>query len=254
MSKTQSNPISLEEAQMALFKMRTRDWQRFYIWTQGWNNWQPLELFLKSDQNYFVPEFKASAPDDTVKYRLIRDVLEMNQVDENTHKEITASFSGVAIKEEMIQNPEPQFGKSAFDGDDLNWDLAKKPEINFKKLKEKMSYGNRSDRHNLKIEILLISNKDKTFRSISKNISLTGSLLEDNIPFDYYGVVFDIVIVNRVASDNKNARLKLKATTVGDGLTQRLHFYEVTDQQKMALQNLLQDYLKQQSRLTQKTS
>ena len=136
MSKTQSNPISLDEAQMALFKMRPRDWSRFYIWTQSWDYWQPLEIFLKSDQRYFVTQFSSYAPDDTVKYQTVRDVLEMNSVDEETHREITntKSYSGVIVAEESAPKLEPKFGKQAFDGDDLNWEDAPKPNLNFDKL------------------------------------------------------------------------------------------------------------------------
>jgi hypothetical protein len=252
MSKTQSNAITLDEAQMALFKMRPRDWSRFYIWTQSWDCWQPLDLFLKSEQRYFVTQFSSYTPDDTVKYQTIRDVLEMSQVTEKTHKEITKSFSGVAIHDDSTPNQEPHLGKSAFDGDDLSWDNAKKSELNFKKLTEKIKYNKRSARMNLKIEILLISSKGTIFKSASKNISLSGSLLEDNIPFDYYGVVFDVVIVNRISQGAVNARVKLKAATVGEGLTQRISFHEATATDKKSLHGLLQDYLDNQSILDKK--
>ncbi|MBC7467473.1 MAG: PilZ domain-containing protein [Bdellovibrio sp.] len=256
MSKTQSNPISLDEAQMALFKMRPRDWARFYIWTQSWDTWQPLELFLKSDQRFFVTQFKSHPLDDTIKYQTVRDVLELNNpVNEETHREITMrSYSGVVVADEAMPGQEPSFGKQAFDGDDLSWENAKKSDLNFKKLTEKLKYDKRSARLNLKIEILLVSSKGTIFKSASKNISLTGSLLEDNIPFDYYGRVFDIVIVNRLATGEVNARVKLKAATVGDGLTQRLTFHEVSPEQKRALQGLLQSYLDNQTKGTRKSS
>ncbi|MFZ3230963.1 MAG: PilZ domain-containing protein [Pseudobdellovibrio sp.] len=255
MSKTQSNPISSNEAQMALFKMRVRDWPRFFIWTQDWNDWQPLDLFLKSDQSYFIPVFAVnSTEEDTVKHNLMRDVLEANTYDEVTQTEITKSYSGVLLNDETSPNQEPSLGKQSFDGDDICWENIQKPELDFKKLKEKMNYGNRSERHNFKIEVLLITAKGKTFRSASQNISLTGALLEDNVPFDYYGLVFDVVIVNRVAVNSVNARATLKATTVGEGLTQRINFDDVTPQQKRTLQGLLQDYLDQQDKLIKKSS
>lgn len=255
MSKTQSNAITLDEAQMALFKMSPRDWSRFYIWTQSWDCWQPLELFLKSDQRFFVAQFAIYPNDETMTYKTTRDVLEMSEVDEKTHKEITKSFSGVVLSEDSAPKQEPKFGKNAFDGDDLNWEGAMTPsELNFKKLTEKMKYDRRAARLNLKIEILLISNKGNIFKSASKNISLTGSLLEDNIPFDYYGVTFDIIIVNRLATDSVNSKVKMKAATVGDGLTQRLAFHEITPAQKRSLQGLLQHYLDHQTKVNKKKS
>ena len=252
-SKTQSNPISLEEAQMALFKMSPRDWTRFYIWTEGWDNWQPLELFLKSDQRYFVTQFAANAYDDTVKFQTVRDVLEMTSADEATQKEVTKSFSGVAIKDEP-SDQEPAFGKSAFDGDELTWDHTKKSDLDFTKLQNKSKYDRRSERMNLKIEILLVSPKGNIFRSASQNISLTGSRLDDNIPFDYYGIVFDIIVLNNISTNKANSRVSLKAVTVGDGLTQRLSYFEMNAVQKKSLQGLLQDYLDHQSKLNKKTS
>lgn len=252
MSKTQSNAITLDEAQMALFKMRPRDWSRFYIWTQSWDTWQPLELFLKSDQRFFVTQFATYPPDETVTYKTVRDVLEMSQVDEETHREITKSFSGVVVADEAHPNQEPNRGKASFDVDDLDWKNAKKPDLNFKKLTERLSYDKRAARLNLKIEILLITTKGNIFRSASKNISLSGSLLEDNIPFDYYGVIFDIIVLNRLATSPVNSKVQMKAVTVGEGLTQRLTFHDVTPAQKRALQGLLQHYLDHQTQVSKK--
>ena len=167
-------------------------------------------------------------------------------------KEITKSFSGVLIDEDPAHE-EPAVGKSSFDGEELSWSKTEKPAIDFKKLADKMSFSRRDARHELKIEILLISPKGKTFRSNSANISLSGSLLEDNIPFDYYGIPFDVVIVNRAAQSNVNARVTLKARTIGEGLTQRLGFSDMTATQKKALHGLLQDYLDQQQKLTRKS-
>ncbi len=253
MSKTQSNPITSSEAQMAIFKMKIKDWRRFYVWTTGWDDWQPLELFLTSEQTHFIVHFKAAkSKDDTVKFNT-RDVLEMSKVTKKTHKEITKSFSGVALDENSFPQSNPGEEFNSFDADELSWSETKKPTLNFKKLKDRMAYGRRDMRHELKIEILLISARGTLFRSISKNISLSGSLLEDNIPFDFYGVTFEAIIVNRNATDPKKERVPLKAKTVGEGLTQRLSFHEITDRQKKDLQNLLEDYLDQQKKSTAKS-
>ena len=250
-SKTQSNPLSLEEAQMAIFKMRSNDWTRFFIWTQGWSEWQSLDLFLKSEQKNFITHFSnPHAGSTAANENTVRDVLEMNPVDENTHKEITKSFSAVKIAEDSQPSVET---KNHFDADELSWSNSTKPEVDFKKLSRKMSFSNREPRLELKIEVVLISPKGKTFRSKSANISLTGSLLEDNIPFDYYGIPFDVVVVNQSTKHAVNARVTLKAKTVGEGLTQRLNFIEITASQKKSLHGLLQDYLDEQKKLTRKS-
>ena len=257
MSKTQSNPITSDEAQMAIFKMKPKDRKRFFIWTTGWDNWQPFELFLKSDQSYFLTHLiKKDYDENTVKDFRSRDVLEMNEVTDKTHKEITKSYSGVAIDDGTFpeENPNPSHDRKNYDVDEMSWSGTEKPNIDFKKLKERMVYGRRDQRLELKIEILLITNKGSIFKSTSKNISLSGSLLEDNIPFDYYGVHFDVVIVNRNSKDQNTARLQLKAKTVGEGITQRLSFYEINETQKEYLKNLLQDYLNQQKKPNSKAS
>lgn len=257
MSKTQSNPITSDEAQMAIFKMKPKDWRRFYVWTTGWIDWQPFELFLKSDQTYFITQLtRHNLNEETIRPQESRQVLEMNRVSGQTHKEITKSYSGVQMDEESSSNHESHSGDKgkAFDVDELSWSDSIKPEIDFKKLKEKMTYGRRNQRHELKIEILLISAKGALFRSNSKNISLSGSLLEDNIPFDYYGITFEVVIVNRGSKNPHLGRVSLKAQTVGEGLTQRLTFSDVTKVQKKALKSLLQDYLDQQQKSYSKIS
>ncbi len=256
LSKTQSNPIGTEDAQMAIFKMKPKEWSRFFIWTQGWTNWQSLDLFLKSDQKNFITHFAQAqvnpADQETVRQSRDPNNLEMKTVSEKTHQEITKSYSAVMINDEE-SNVKPIFGKSSFDVDELSWSNTEKPAIDFKKLADKMSFNRRAARHEIKIEILLISPKGKIFRSNSSNISLTGSLLEDNIPFDYYGIQFEVVIVNRSAQTAVNSRVTLKANTVGEGLTQRLGFVNVSAQQKKSLQGLLQDYLDQQPKI-KKTS
>ena len=105
-------------------------------------------------------------------------------------------------------------------------------------------------RHVLKIEILLISNKGKTFRSRSKNISLSGSLLEDTIPFDYYDAIFDVVIISTQVKDPSRSRVKLTASVVSKvgNLSQRIQYVNLTIKQKMDLQFMLEEYIEAQSK------
>lgn len=246
LSKTQSNPITADEAQMAILKMKPKEWRRFFLWTTGWDSWQPLELFLKSDQTFFITEFMARPADDkTLKHSNMRDVLELNKVSQKAHKEITKSYSSVAFDEDTHKKLN-SWDQKTYDVDEMSWSNVQKPDINFDKLKSKMEYGWREQRHEFKIEILLISTKGNIFRSSSKNISLSGSLLEDNIPFDYYGATFEIIILYRNAKKETDGRLKLNARTVGAGLTQRLSFFEMSEAQKKSLHTLLEAYIKQQ--------
>jgi len=119
--------------------------------------------------------------------------------------------------------------------------------INFKDINT--PYRNRSERHEFKIEILLINKRNKTFRSFSKNISLSGTLLEDNIPNDFYDDSFDLVVVNRQPTNSLNSRVQVKATVVqNDGYSQRITFVNVNPVQKQRLKDLLNDYINQQKK------
>jgi hypothetical protein len=235
-SKTQSNPLSTEDAQTSILKMRPQDMARFLVWTAGWENWQPLKSYLESDQKNFVSTFTLPLPmnnEETIKATL---------------KEDTKSLSSIKLTEETISRivrQEKQPETKSFDADEITWSNIKKPDLDFSKISEKVkSMDKRETRHELKIEVLLISPKGKTFRSRSKNISLSGSLLEDNIPFDYYDISFDVVVINNNTKDPQKSRVKLSGTTVGDGgLTQRIQYHNQTELQKKALQLLLEDYL-----------
>lgn len=225
--------------------------QRFLIWTTGWQSWQPLRAYLESDQKNFVSTFTVSKTgEDTVK-ATIKDVLENTKTNFKV-KETTATdaFSNIKLDEEtisrIVRQEKVENDHKHFNGDEITWSNIKKPDMDFSKITKTKSLERRATRHELKIEVLLISAKGKTFRSRSKNISLSGSLLEDTIPFDYYDTVFDVVIINNHTADPLKARVKLAAKTVGDGLTQRIHYNNPTEVQKRALQTLLEDYIELQ--------
>ena len=162
----------------------------------------------------------------------------------------TIKFSDELTKTSFkVKNKEEKF-----DSENLTWSGSAPPtDLNFAKTKA-TDYSNRAARHELKIEILLISVKGKTFRSHSKNISLSGSMLEDNVPFDYYGTPFDVVVVNRHADQPVNSRVQMKAQTIGDGLTSRIQFLNVNAEQKKRLTNMLNEYIEKQKSQADKKS
>lgn len=237
-AKIQSNHFSTVEAQNSILKMHPREIKKYLIWSTGWENWQRLETYLKSDQKFFISTLTASilkSDQDTVKV---------------ASKEATKSFSNIQLREETISRlvKEEQTKEENFDGDEITWSNIQKPEVDFSKVKNKVM-GKRAIRHKFKIEVLLISAQDKTFRSRSINMSLSGALLEDTIPFDYYGRVFDVVVINHQTADPQKARVKLSAATVGDtGLTQRIQYKNITDLQKRSLWLLLEDYIGMQKK------
>lgn len=256
LSKFQSNPVSTEEAQIMIFKMRPPQMARFYVWTTGWQSWQPLRSYLESDQKNFVSTFTVPVPapigEETIK-ATVKDVLENTQTKTNfkISKDETKSFSSIRLDEETVSRiirQENVDKHSSFNGEEITWSNIQKPNLDFSHLQQNKQMSRREPRHELKIEVLLISSKGKTFRSRSKNISLSGSLLEDTIPFDYYDIAFDVIVINNHTKDPSKSRVKMQARTVGDGLTQRIHYQDPTEQQKKSLQSLLEDYLEVQKR------
>lgn len=244
-TKAQSKPLTKEELQMAILKMRERDWERFFLWTHGWKNWQPLREFLCSEQRDFLVALTGEIVTERTVKAAIRDVFENEGSRRKKEQTITITKSVTNIRISDDTETGVREGEQVFDGDEITWSDSQPPtDLDFEKAAANINYRKRAERHELKLEILLITLKGKTYRSYSRNISLTGSLLEDNIPFDYYGVSFDVVIVNRHATNPQLARVQLKGQTIGDGLTQRVHFPEISDDQKDKLTTLLDEYVK----------
>jgi len=253
-TKIQSQPLTQDQLQSAIFKMQKTDHTRFHIWTTGWQSWQVLNVFLDSDQTLFIKDIETAkklAEEKTV-HRYKKDVVSEDTLTKSVTKAATIIKMG---HEEMTQTSfKIKDKETKFDGDNLTWSGAAPPQdLNFSKTKM-TDYSNRAARHELKIEVLLVSPKGKTFRSYSKNISLTGTMIEDNVPFDYYGASFDVIVVSRYASNPINSRVQLKSKIVGEGLTSRLQFENVTDVQKQRLTILLNEYIEKQKGQAKKSA
>lgn len=266
-AKIQSNPLSRDEAQSTILKIRPQSIDRFYVWTQGWQNWQPLKSYLESDQKVFVSTFTISRSNDEKKRALAKEIFEQTStytqtatsiphgdngpVSEHTQTHTgtnTKSYSQIMLTEETISRflkieQHEEFIKQ-FDADELTFSNIQKPSIDFSKILNK-ALDTRSPRHELKIEVLLISPRGKTFRTHSRNISLSGCLLEDTMPFEFYDNVFDIVVMSTINKDPKKARVKLqgKAVVSSGTRSQRLQYHNQTTDQKNNLQGLLEDYI-----------
>lgn len=117
------------------------------------------------------------------------------------------------------------------------------------KLKTDKEFVPRSERHIFKIEVIVFFPNGKSLKSYSRNISLTGTLIEDNIPYEQNGKTFEIVIVNRFESDPKKARMTMKARAVGEGVTRRLKFQELSEAQLNKLHDLLAAYIEKEKEL-----
>lgn len=270
-AKLQSNALTQDEAQSTILKIRAHEIGRFYIWTLGWQNWQALRTYLESDQKIFVSTFTISKLNHETSQAVAREIAEntmtITQTQTKTHLPhdvLDKTFAGthtqtgthssvyshILLSEETMsaymQQQSEDNGSPSFDADELTYSNIQKPKVDFSKiLAEQMQ--ERALRHELKIETLLISPKSKTFRTNTKNISLSGVLLETTIPFEFYDCTFDIVIINTLQTDPRKARVKLQAEAVMNGAqrSQRLRYMNMNTKQKSELQELMQDYLKQ---------
>lgn len=236
LTKIQSQPLSLDKLQLSIQRMTEKDMTRYFIWTEGWQNWQSLQEFLNSDNRkiIFPRQHKKERHEETKEKSITKSMTNItHETDTQTsYKVVDQDFDGSLLEHAALTN--------------------KTVDLNFKKLVQ--HYNRRAERHAFKIEVLLITQKGKSFRSYSKNISLTGTLLEDHVPFDYYGNVFDLVVVHKKSSDPMISRVQLKAEAVGDGITQRIRFVQQSDDQKNKLTLLLNDYIQQQQPKLKKTS
>lgn len=274
LSKTQSNPISTEDAQMSILKMRPQQIERFLIWTAGWDNWKFLKSYLESNQKNFVCTFTVPLPKTRLETvtAVIKEILENIQPTKsqatNPHttdsrtppqenpnknkpqsgdskKEITRSYSNIHLNDDTFSDLSasgPSVGIADFDGNEATYNNIEKSNLDFSIINKKFRKRKQTE---LKIEILLISTKGKDFRSRARNISLSGSLLEDTIPFDYYGNKFDVVVINPQSDNPAKSRIKLRGTILDNngGLTHRLHFCDMSALQKKIFRIMLEDYV-----------
>ncbi|MFP5519327.1 MAG: PilZ domain-containing protein [Bdellovibrionia bacterium] len=262
-TKQQTKPLSLLQAQTMLLQFKMKDLENIFVWTPGWTEWSNLKQFLKTNQNYFVvahpprpqvrPEIKKEAPSEKPTSPTRVSIPEQ-------------AASKLFTQIDVNQRPKPQQKKdygywfNDFHGNEL--DISKINKI--KPLKnEEAPHENldevtavvetngddrrHSQRHNFKIEIVLI-NKQGSFRTFSKNISMTGTLLEDEIPKHYLKTPFDLMIINRFEPDIRRGRLLFKGKVVGD-LTdpRRLTFIDADEQSLNKLEELLKAYVDYQN-------
>ncbi|KYG60527.1 PilZ domain-containing protein [Bdellovibrio bacteriovorus] len=255
-TKKQTKPMSVVQAQVTLLSLDSTSHHKYFLWTPGWEEWISVKEFLTSDQKYFVmaqpprpaePAFTSpgSVPDDT---------LTATHNAPPTQSSSDSPYTQVVVGEAPLKQQE--FGgyhHQDFNGDEL--DLKKiakiKPESTKKKADpapapkaEPSGADRRRDpRHNFKIEVVLVS-KIRSFRTYSKNISLSGTMLEDEIPRDFLNKPFDLIIVNPFEPDPSKARLLFRAKIVGDMTDpRRLMFIEQDVAMTLRLDALLKAYV-----------
>lgn len=233
-SQIQSPLMSEEQLQAMLLRINTKEHTRYSIKSETAVQWESISDFLKNNHNLnflkkdtiFSPELENTITKSVTYVRPEKENLSYNHKSDSS-----ADMSELDLKN--IQAPH---------------------NLNFKKLGSVNPAKNRLTRHDFKIEVLLVAKNGKSFRSYSKNISLSGTLLEDNIPFDYYGELFDVIIMNRYAKEVINSRVQIKGKTVGDGVSRRIEFSDYSENIKTKLIFLLHEYIEHQKNSLKKIS
>ncbi|MEK2644029.1 PilZ domain-containing protein [Bdellovibrio sp. BCCA] len=254
-TKTQTKPMSVVQAQVALLSLADKNPGKYFLWTPGWEEWVCVREFLESDQKYFV---MAQPPKPMEPSGLPQDTLTATQNAPATNNP-DSPYTQVVVGDAPIKHQEiGGYHVKDFNGDELDLSKIKKvkPEATKKKSseaapKEEPSGADRrrDPRHNFKIEVVLVS-KIRSFRTHSKNISLSGTMLEDEIPRDFLNKPFDLIIVNPFEADPSKARLLFRAKIVGDMTDpRRLMFIEQDVAMTLRLDALLKAYVAYQDQV-----
>lgn len=267
--KRQTKPMSLTQAQVVLMSLAQKNLSRFFMWTPGWEQWVSIAEYLDSSQTYFVgtqppqPVFDIAVDeegsaviDDDKTVRTNTGVAEHTITTTNSYD---TPYTQVTVGEQPSKEGDYGYYFADFNGDQL--DLAKIKKIKSASTKKKApahtepdedSDRRRAIRHSFKIEVLLVG-KAGSFRTKSKNISLSGTLLEKEIPKDFLNKPFDLIIVNPFETNLQKGRLLFKAKIVGD-LTdpRRLMFIEKDREMTSRLEALLKAYIYYQEQVKNK--
>jgi hypothetical protein len=235
----QSQPMNEEQTQIAIFSLRIET-DRYFVWTPGWPEWKPLENYLKESQ---CP-FKTVPKNPTEKTLITEDVNKLAGLPEET-------LSSVQIPKNP-KNQKVDYGYYHQDvhADDLSIrkinNLKPLGGINDKDKEEKDR--RRAERHEFQIEILLVARNGRSFRANSKNISLTGALLDRDIPKDFLNTPFDMVVVNRDEKNPQKSKMHFKGKVVGDlDQRDRLTFVEQDPENHKVFKEMLESYVQQKS-------
>lgn len=255
-TKVQSKPLSVIQAQVFIFSLSNEDFKNHFLWTPGWEQWVNISTFLNSNQRYFTSH-QPPIPDDsfTTFKREAHDANEEHTEGYTASRGTTESpYTQVLQGEAPLKvstEPVSDFYVKDFNGNEL--DLSKirkiKPQKKILRSDSERVDRRRDSRVGFKIEIVLVS-KLRSFRTYSKNISLSGTLLDNEIPKDFLDKPFDLIIVNPFETDPTKSRLLFRAKIVGDLKDpRRLMFIEQDKNMTERLDALLKAYIAYQERI-----
>lgn len=252
-NEKKTKPMSLVQAQMMILSFKVRNLHNYHIWTPGWSEWQPLAQYLSSGQKHFV---QAQPPEPLLQKEKQKAAAARAQEQKAKPSEDEKSnpFYTSVVPPEDLRQIDYGYYYNEVNGDDLTLSgVPDKPTVEI--LVSRAGLGSPKDRrmsprHDFKIEAVLVTKKGSSFRTYSKNISLTGTLLEDEIPKDFIHRQFEMILVNKFEKDPRKSRVHLTGKIIGDiADPRRLIFLEQDDETAKKLTKLIDDYTTQQARL-----
>lgn len=248
-----TKPLSVVQTQMMILTFKSRDMSNYHIWTPGWDSWLPLTEYLSSEQKHFV---KAQPPEPVCKpkepSKMLKSVTTSLRDSEKTSGSIR-TYTEMA-KEDVRASVDYGYFYNGFNGDDLS--LSGIPDHHSVRIRlsqndlASMKDRRATPRHDFKIEAVLVTKRGTSFRSYSRNISMTGTLLEDEVPKDFFNKPFELILINKFEKDPRNNRVHLTGRIIGDlSDPKRLVFLGHTDELSLKLKKLIDAYNLQQSKL-----
>jgi hypothetical protein len=232
-TQVQTRPMPHTRAHAFILQLKPTEMRQYVIWTPGWKKWIPVNEMLKSEKNFFeIPPPLTTVSDNPDE---VTKTLSSHSLDDSPNREIT--YTVIAL------TGEPPLVNDEFVAESVDWE--KTPaKIVLKKSSHIANEDKRSyKRFPHRLELVLMTNKGKSFRSSTLNVSLGGALLREPVPAELLKDVMDLLIVNPFPDKVTPSHLLIKGRIVGDTADRRrLMFYDVSPEVQFKLRDILEKY------------
>ncbi len=190
---------SSEAAERFLATVPSQRYFEFFVWLPGWSKWRNLDSVFKSVQEKV---HTASIS--------VQDI--QNEVPEG----LLPNTKSNSV--EVVRSPKAVQADAIFDGNNFRWSRETDKGTGIITISNpiKVAEGRKHPRFQARLEFSLVSDS-KIFRSYSKNVSLSGALLEDEIPSNFFYQPFEVIIsVPSTNGPGFSDRIFFKGKVVGD--------------------------------------
>ncbi len=228
--------LALATVQEWVLNLSSEFHDRYYLWTPGWKDWRKLSVVLQDQSHPF------QRPPAEPSHSRSHSKSSTGSIDERTgiFTRVKLDNSNSSARYEKMHEPVD------FSGDELKLQDGKARKINLGK--KSLVDRRTNQRHAMKIEVILLRKEGRAFRTYSKDISLGGTLLVDEIPLEFRKEQFDLIFVNHLETDPEKKKVTLKAKIVGDyAQPRRLNFVETSEGTFSGLKDMLHAYSQHRS-------